>query len=91
MKKTCFVLLCALLLGFAPGAIADDGSVFDDLLDQLVALFSGLGDEPEYGPEFPPGGQPAAGGTSGSDDLPPNNSPATETGPEYGPAFPPGG
>ena len=46
MKKTCFVLLCALLLGFAPGAIADDGSVFDDLLDQLVPLFSGLGDEP---------------------------------------------
>lgn len=52
MKKTCYVLLCALLLSLAPTAFAFDGDgsgVIGQLLDKLISFFVGPADEPEIG------------------------------------------
>jgi len=64
MKKTCFVLLCALLLGLAPSTFAADDAAlgpFDALLAQLVALFSGSAAPAEMGWEIIPGGRRRTG------------------------------
>lgn len=85
MKKTCFALLCALLLGLAPATAADEGGLFDNLAD-LVAhwIASAAGDA--IGPEFPPNGQSAS-----DESLPPKSSPAIGDEPEIGPQYPPHG
>lgn len=87
MKKICFLLLCALLLGLAPATFADEGGFFDGLAGlfaQWLESVAGPGDP--YGPEYPPHGQPASIGT-----LPPKSSPATGDEPEIGPQYPPNG
>ena len=78
MKKTCFVLLCALLLSLAPTTLAADGdgiAAIGQLLDQLISFLTGLADEPETGELFPPNGEPES---------------SVEE-PEIGEGFPPGG
>ena len=64
MKKTCFVLLCALLLGLAPTTLAAGGEAFslDGLLAQLLTLFTSPGDDAEMGWQFPPNGLAQASG-----------------------------
>lgn len=102
MKKTCFLLLCALLLGVAPATSADEGGFFDGLAGlfaQWLESVAGTGDP--YGPQYPPNGQPSDGSAIGpeypphgqpaSDGLPPKSSPATGGEPEYGPEYPPNG
>jgi len=79
MKKTCFVLLCALLLGLAPTAFAAEevGFGFGDLLNQLISYFL----EPRLD----------ADETSPAGDVPPNSSLATGDEPEMGWQIEPGG
>ena len=83
MKKTCFVLLCALLLGLAPTTFAADRAVLslDGLLTQLLVFFVGSADELGQG----------EGGDSTSGELPPNSNFATGDEPERGDEVPVGG
>ena len=77
MKKTCFALLCALLLSLAPTTFAADGDgigAIGQLFDQLISFFVGTADEPEMGEE-----------------LPPNEASESTAEPEMGLAFPPNG
>ncbi len=93
MKKTCFVLLCALFLSLAPSTFAADNAAlgpFDALLSQLVALFSGSAAPAEMGWQIMPGGQ-AAVEEPESGTLPPNSNSLTEPELEMGAAFMPGG
>jgi hypothetical protein len=94
MKRTWFVLLCALLLGLAPTTFADDGGFFDDLaelLAQWIESAAGSGDQPTIGPEYPPGGQPASEGFTSDENLPPKSNSAIGDEPEIGPEYPPHG
>ena len=105
MKKTCFVLLCALLLGLAPTTFADndDGiGAIRQFFDQLTLLFgeigiqfppngaSGSGEEPTS--EIPPDGDASANGEPEPEigiEFPPNGASSSE--PEIGEEAPPGG
>lgn len=84
MKKTCFVLLCALLLGLAPTTFAADSTLgpLEELLGRLIAMWNHNSTEAE----------PAAQPSTGSEEAPPpNNNPATNSEPERGWEIPPGG
>lgn len=89
MKKTCFLLLCALLVGLAPSALADNevgSGAWQDLLDQLTSVFA------EIGIEFPPGGSPAPGVEPETGiEFPPSGVSASSEDPEIGIEFPPSG
>lgn len=92
MKKTCFVLLCALLLGLAPSTFAAEAAApgpLAQLVNQLAAFFSVV--TSELGWQYPPNGSPEAAESTEGEDLPPNNNLDTSDDPELGWQYPPGG